>query len=141
MLAGSSEAMTKVQKAPIVARKKILDWIRPFSVGSIGLTSDRGVLGPLEPLADGAARSDPLAESAPGEVVGDLLRRDLKAEEGVHAGEVAAEGGRAGRVHHSGGAGGAPQLEGALDVQAALRVAAGAAVVEQVLEHPVLADV
>ena len=82
-----------------------------------------------------------LQKPVPGQVVGDLLGRDLQAEEGVDAGEVAAQRGGAGGVQPAVAAARAAHLEVALDVEPAERVAAGAAVLQQVREQPVLGDV
>ena len=59
----------------------------------------RAAEGPADPLGGGPQRAEPGTPAAPGQVVGDLLGRELQAEERVDAGEVAAEGGRAGGVH------------------------------------------
>src|SRR6266702_3553172 len=77
---------------------------------------------PPEPLLYRAECTDPAAESAPRQIVDDLLCRHLKPEEGVHAGKVPAKGGGSGRVHGAGTAAGPAQLEVALHIEAANRI-------------------
>src|SRR5918992_4149022 len=88
----STGVSSSVQIPPTITNRKTRVWIRPFSVGS---TSDPLSSGPLPPLRRRAQRAQRGAESQLLQVVGDLLGGDLQAEEGVHAGEVAAEGGGA----------------------------------------------
>src|SRR4051812_24463231 len=98
---------------------KIRVWIRPLRVGSIGSgLSDLRSAQPPEPLRSGAQRPDPLAEAMPGEVLGDLLSRDLQAEERVDTGKVAAQGGGPRGVHDAVAVAGAPELEAAFYVEA-----------------------
>src|SRR5688572_16149142 len=112
-----------VSATPTVASRTIRVWILPNRVGSTAdLLSDGLVAGPLEPLTGRAERAEPLAETPPGEVVGDLLGGDLQAEEGVDAGEVAAQRRRARGVQRPVAVGGALDLEVPLDLEAADRV-------------------
>src|SRR5688572_5415887 len=120
---------------------KMRVWIRPLSVGSIVSFLDLASGDPLEPVVRGSERSDALAEPVLGQVRLDLLGGDLQPEEGVDAREVAAQRGGSGGVHDAVARAGAAELEGALDVEPAHRVAPGTAVLEQVLEQPVLGDV
>src|SRR5262249_39384892 len=71
---------------------------------------------PAQPLPDRSECADPVAEAAPGQIVGDLLRRNLQAEECVNAGEVTPESGRARGVHDARAAARTAQLERALYV-------------------------
>src|SRR5919199_382509 len=156
---GRIGVMIRVQIEPTTASRKILVWMRPFRVGSTGVSLGRsgareewrGAAGgrrqigffrdPLPPLAGRAAGTELLGEALRDEVVGDLLRGDLQPEEGVHPREGAAEGRAARGVHPAVAVAGAGDLETVLDVEPADRVAGGAGVVEQVGEHAVLADV
>src|SRR5688572_33201057 len=118
---------------PNTTSMKIRVCNRPFRVGNI-----RGLLGrsaeqsswraggsrlapeqPLPPLDRRADRADPLAELPLGEVLVDLLGRDLQSEEGVDAREVPTQGGRARGIHRAVAVAGADQLEVAVDVEPA----------------------
>src|SRR5690348_4415776 len=147
---GRSGPMMRVTMPPTTASSASRVWIRPPRVGStsscLPLASGRWSLRllvpcPAQPLLNRAEWSDPGAESAPGQIVGDLLGSHLQPEEGVHAREVAAERRRARGVDHARAAARAAQFEGALDVQAAKRVTPGPRVGQQVGEHPVLGNV
>src|SRR5271170_5791733 len=150
--------MIRVMRPPTTASRKILVCMRPVNVGTtpapvpIGsLSGARAIYGvielrlpvpcPAQPLLDRTARADLPAESAASQVVGDLLGGDLQAEEGVDTGEVATQRRGSRGIDHSGCAGGAAQLEAALDIQAADRVPPGAGMLEQVSQDPVLGDV
>src|SRR5689334_7489239 len=115
--------------------------MRPYKVGTIAAPSDAAVTGPAPPLFGRRRDAELAAEAELDQVVGDLLGGDLQTEEGVDAGEVATESRAARGVHAARLAAGADHLEVAVHVQPADRVAAGAGVVEQVGQHPVLADV
>src|SRR4051794_36167419 len=54
--------------------------------------------GPPPPAGQGRRRAHSPAEATPGDVVHDLLRGDLQAQEGVHAGERTTQRGGAGDV-------------------------------------------
>ena len=95
---GSNGLMSTAHRPPTTTMRKIRVWIRPARVGS---TSDLPAAGPFEPLRRRPDRADPFAEALPGEVVGDLLGRDLESEEGVDTREVATECGRC-RMRRSG---------------------------------------
>src|SRR6478609_531454 len=133
--------MISVHRPPTIAVSTIRVWMRPYRVGTTAASSDAAVTGPAPPLFGRPGDAELGAEAEPGQVVGDLLGGDLQAEEGVDAGEVAAERRAAGGVHPAGLAASADHLEVAVHVEPADRVAAGAGVVEQVRQHPVLADV
>src|SRR5271169_4510587 len=133
--------MSSVAGTPATSRAKTRVWIRPEKFGTIGLQSDLPVGRPSPPVGDGATDTDAMPDALAGEVVGDVLSGELQAEEGVDSGEVAAERRRADGVDPPGLASRAPHPEGALDVEAPERVAGRAAVLEQVREHAVLADV
>src|SRR5215470_16959798 len=97
--------MMSVTSPPTIARSTSRVWIRPARVGSTVISCESSgllVACPAQPLPNRAERADPAAEPAPGQVIGDLLGRHLQPEEGVHAGEVAAQRCRAGGVHHAG---------------------------------------
>src|ERR1700738_1245712 len=114
--------MIRVMRPPTTASRRILVCMRPVKVGTtpapvpIGsLSGARALWGtelrlpvarPAQPLPDRTARPDLPAESAASQVVGDLLGGDLQAEEGIHAGEVAAQRCGSRGVDHSGRAGG-----------------------------------
>jgi hypothetical protein len=80
-------------------------------------------------------------EAVSGQVVGDLLRRHLQTQEGVHARKVTAQRGGAGGVERTVAAAGALDLELPLDFQPPERVSSSAAVREQIGQHPVFGDV
>src|SRR5260370_14173732 len=118
--------MIRVMRPPTTASRKILVCMRPVKVGTtpapvpIGSVSGARALRvtelrlpvsrPAHPLPDRTARPDLAAESATSQVVGDLLGGDLQAEEGVHAGEVAAQRRGPRGVDRAARAGGARQL-------------------------------
>src|SRR5215472_4198161 len=142
---GSSGPMMSVTIPPTTASRKSRVWIRPPRVGSTlcllsllascagflfwlpvlascagrGCVSGLLVACPPQPLLNGPESADPAAESAPRQVVGDFLSRDLQAEEGIDPREVTAKRGGTGCVHDSGAAARPAQLESPLDVKAA----------------------
>src|SRR5579859_5810939 len=141
---GSSGPMMSVTIPPTTASRISRVWIRPPRVGStLCLLRNLRLLVtcPPEPLTYRAERADPAAESAPRQVIGDLLRRDLQPEERVHAWEVASQGGGARGVHDARPAGRPAQLERPLDIEPADRVAPDPRVLQQVGQHAVLGDV
>src|SRR6266700_212413 len=165
---GSSGPMMRVTSPPTTASSTSRVWIRPPRVGStfcllfnLMSAATRPSFGPRgagvwprgaaplgllitcppEPLLYRAECTDPPAEPASHEIVGDLLRRYLKPQERVHAGKVPAQCRGARRVHDARTAAGSAQLEGPLDVEPADRVAPDAGVLEQVGQHAVLGDV
>src|SRR5271166_3019860 len=103
--------------------------------------SDRSVETPFEPLEGRSRRPELLAPATAGQIVGDLLRCDLQAQEGVDAWEVPAQGGRARGIDRALHVSRAFYLKVTFHFEAAERIAVRAAMRHQVGKDTVLADV
>src|SRR5262245_48969894 len=144
-VSGSTGVIAAVTSPPTTASRNSRVWIRPASVGtmSVSLSTCLAALDflapdPLPPLAQRAERAEAPAQSSPGEVVGDLLCGDLQPQERVHTGEVATERRRAGGIYAAVAASCAPDLVRGRDIEPADRVQSRVAVLEKVVDDPVL---